>query len=79
MLILQDVLPQTAAPPGRAGRSRACSPLSSRPAWSALTGGLESPFTFSFPLIVGAGALLVAPRIALALAVLATAATSRPA
>jgi diguanylate cyclase (GGDEF)-like protein len=40
----------------------------------SLTGGLESPFTFIFPLIVGAGALLVAPRIALALAVLATAA-----
>ena len=40
----------------------------------ALTGGLSSPFIFAFPLIVGAGALLVAPRIALALAVLATAA-----
>jgi len=39
-----------------------------------LTGGFDSPFTFGFPLIVGAGALLVAPRIALALAVLATAA-----
>ena len=40
----------------------------------ALTGGFESPFTFAFPLIVGAGALLVAPRIALVLAILATAA-----
>jgi diguanylate cyclase (GGDEF)-like protein len=39
-----------------------------------LTGGFESPFTFTFPLIVGAGALLVAPRIALVLAILATAA-----
>jgi diguanylate cyclase (GGDEF)-like protein len=37
-----------------------------------LTGGLDSPFTFTFPLIVGAGALLVAPRIALGLALLAT-------
>jgi len=40
----------------------------------ALTGGFESPFTFTFPLIVGAGALLVAPRVALILATLATAA-----
>jgi diguanylate cyclase (GGDEF)-like protein len=39
-----------------------------------LTGRDQSPFFFTFPLIVGAGALLVAPRIALILAILATAA-----
>jgi diguanylate cyclase (GGDEF)-like protein len=40
----------------------------------AMTGGLASPFTFGFPLIVGAGALLVSARTAFALAILATAA-----
>ncbi len=72
MLILQDVLPRTAL-------RRAGGPLQGLLALVfttglvALTGGLQSPFTFGFPLIVGAGALLVAPRIALALAVLTTA------
>jgi diguanylate cyclase (GGDEF)-like protein len=72
MLILQDVVPRT--PVRRVG-----GPLQGLLALAfvtglvALTGGLQSPFTFGFPLIVGAGALLVAPRIALALAILTTA------
>lgn len=72
MLVLQDVVPRTAI-------RRLGGPLQGLLALAfvtglvALTGGLQSPFTFGFPLIVGAGALLVAPRIALALAVLTTA------
>jgi diguanylate cyclase (GGDEF)-like protein len=73
LLILQDVLPRT--PFKRAkGPLQAMLALVFASTLVALTGGLESPFTFTFPLIVGAGALLVAPRVALALAVLATAA-----
>jgi diguanylate cyclase (GGDEF)-like protein len=72
-LIVQDVLPRTAI-------RRLVGPLQGLLALAfvaglvLLTGGFGSPFTFGFPLIVGAGALLVAPRIALGLAVLATAA-----
>jgi diguanylate cyclase (GGDEF)-like protein len=73
LLILQDVLPRT--PLRRAkGPLQGLLALVFAASLVALTGGLESPFTFTFPLIVGAGALLVAPRVALALAVLATAA-----
>jgi diguanylate cyclase (GGDEF)-like protein len=73
LLILQDVLPRT--PFRRAkGPLQGILALVFASTLVALTGGLESPFTFTFPLIVGAGALLVAPRVALALAVLATAA-----
>ena len=73
LLILQDVLPRT--PLKRAkGPLQGVLALVFASSLVALTGGLESPFTFTFPLIVGAGALLVAPRVALALAVLATAA-----
>jgi diguanylate cyclase (GGDEF)-like protein len=73
MLILQDVVPRTPARSFK-GPLQGVLALAFAAALVALTGGLESPFTFIFPLIVGAGALLVAPRIALALAVLATAA-----
>ena len=38
----------------------------------ALTGGAASPFFFAFPLIVGGAALVVAPRITLALTLAAT-------
>jgi diguanylate cyclase (GGDEF)-like protein len=73
LLILQDVLPRT--PLKRAkGPLQGVLALAFAASLVALTGGLQSPFTFTFPLIVGAGALLVAPRVALALAVLATAA-----
>ncbi len=73
MLVLQDVVPRTVL-------RKISGPLQGLLAIGfvtglvAMTGGLTSPFTFGFPLIVGAGALLVAPRIALALAILATAA-----
>jgi len=59
MLVLQDVVPRTAI-------RRVSGPLQGLLALAfvtglvALTGGLQSPFTFGFPLIVGAGALLVA-------------------
>jgi diguanylate cyclase (GGDEF)-like protein len=73
LLVLQDVLPRTPLRQIR-GALQVGLALVFASVLVALTGGLESPFTFTFPLIVGAGALLVAPRIALALAVLATAA-----
>jgi diguanylate cyclase (GGDEF)-like protein len=72
MLVIQDMVPRTAV-------RRIGGPLQGLLALAfvsglvAMTGGLESPFTFGFPLIVGAGALLVAARTAFALAVLATA------
>ncbi len=73
LLLLQDVLPRT---PLRALRGPLQGVLALVFAGGIvyLTGGFESPFTFTFPLIVGAGALLVAPRVALILAILATAA-----
>lgn len=73
LLLIQDVLPRT---PIRAlrGPLQGVLALIFSGAIVYLTGGFESPFTFTFPLIVGAGALLVAPRIALILAILATAA-----
>jgi diguanylate cyclase (GGDEF)-like protein len=73
LLVLQDVLPRTALRNAR-GPLQGVLSLGFAGALVALTGGFESPFTFTFPLIVGAGALLVAPRIALILAILATAA-----
>jgi diguanylate cyclase (GGDEF)-like protein len=73
MLVLQDILPRTPLRRVR-GALQGVLALAFASGLVALTGGLESPFTFAFPLIVGAGALLVAPRIALALAILATAA-----
>jgi diguanylate cyclase (GGDEF)-like protein len=73
LLLLQDVLPRT--PLRRAqGPLQGVLALAFACGLVGLTGGLESPFTFIFPLIVGAGALLVTPRIALILATLATAA-----
>jgi diguanylate cyclase (GGDEF)-like protein len=70
-LLLQDVLPRTVVR-RLGGPLQAVVALAFVTGLVYLTGGFNSPFTFGFPLIVGAGALLVAPRIALALAVLAT-------
>lgn len=72
LLILQDVLPRTPLRRAR-GPLQGGLAIVFAGALVALTGGFESPFTFTFPLIVGAGALLVAPRIALVLAIMATA------
>ncbi len=72
LLILQDVLPRTPLRKAR-GPLQGILAIAFAAGLVALTGGLDSPFTFTFPLIVGAGALLVAPRIALILATLATA------
>ena len=73
LLLIQDVLPRT---PLRAlrGPLQGVLALAFSGAIVYLTDGFLSPFTFTFPLIVGAGALLVAPRMALILAILATAA-----
>jgi diguanylate cyclase (GGDEF)-like protein len=73
LLILQDVLPKTPLRNAR-GPLQGLLALAFGSILVWQTGGFESPFTFIFPLIVGAGALLVAPRIALILAILATAA-----
>jgi diguanylate cyclase (GGDEF)-like protein len=73
LLILQDVVPRTPIRNFR-GPLQGVLALAFAGGLVALTGGFESPFTFIFPLIVGAGALLVAPRVALILATLATAA-----
>ncbi|HJW21272.1 MAG TPA: GGDEF domain-containing protein, partial [Candidatus Limnocylindrales bacterium] len=73
LLILQDVLPRTPLRNIR-GPLQGLLALGFAGVLVWQTGGFESPFTFIFPLIVGAGALLVAPRIALVLAILATAA-----
>jgi diguanylate cyclase (GGDEF)-like protein len=73
LLIVQDVLPRTAVR-RIGGPLQGILALAFATGLVTLTGGFESPFTFTYPLIVGAGALLVAPRIALALAILATAA-----
>lgn len=73
LLILQDVLPRTSVR-RIGGPLQGILALAFATGLVVLTGGFDSPFTFTFPLIVGAGALLVAPRIALALALLATAA-----
>ena len=73
LLILQDVVPRTPLRSFR-GPLQGVLALAFAGGLVALTGGFESPFTFTFPLIVGAGALLVAPRVALILATLATAA-----
>ncbi|HYK96574.1 MAG TPA: GGDEF domain-containing protein [Candidatus Dormibacteraeota bacterium] len=72
LLILQDVLPRTPLRKAR-GPLQGVLAIAFAAGLVALTGGLDSPFTFTFPLIVGAGALLVAPRIALILATVATA------
>jgi diguanylate cyclase (GGDEF)-like protein len=72
MLVIQDMVPKSAV-------RRIGGPLQGVLALAfvtglvAMTGGLVSPFTFGFPLIVGAGALLVSARTAFALAILATA------
>jgi diguanylate cyclase (GGDEF)-like protein len=73
LLILQDVVPRTPLRNFR-GSLQGVLALVFAGGIVALTGGFLSPFTFTFPLIVGAGALLVAPRVALILATLATAA-----
>jgi diguanylate cyclase (GGDEF)-like protein len=72
-LVLQDVLPRTVIR-RLGGPLQGILALAFATGLVVLTGGFISPFTFGFPLIVGAGALLVAPRLALALAILATAA-----
>jgi len=73
LLVLQDIVPRTPIRKAR-GPLQGILALAFAGGLVAVTGGFESPFTFTFPLIVGAGALLVSPRMALILAVLATAA-----
>jgi len=73
MLLIQDIVPRTAVR-RIAGPLQGLLAIAFTTGLVVMTGGLDSPFTFGFPLIVGAGALLVAARTAFALAVLATAA-----
>ena len=73
MLVIQDIVPRSAVR-RIAGPLQALLALAFTTGLVVITGGLESPFTFGFPLIVGAGALLVSARTAFALAFLATAA-----
>ncbi|NJD29894.1 MAG: GGDEF domain-containing protein [Chloroflexi bacterium] len=73
LIVLQDVVPRTPIRELK-GPLLAFLIIGFAGVLVALTGGLQSPFAFAFPLIVGAGALMVAPRLALALAILATAA-----
>jgi diguanylate cyclase (GGDEF)-like protein len=72
MLVIQDMVPRTAVR-RMGGPLQGVLALAFVTGLVAMTGGLESPFTFGFPLIVGAGALLVSSRTAFALAILATA------
>jgi len=72
LLVIQDIVPRSAVS-RIAGPLQAVLALAFTTGLVVITGGLESPFTFGFPLIVGAGALLVAARTAFALAILATA------
>jgi diguanylate cyclase (GGDEF)-like protein len=66
MLVLQDILPATPLRVVR-GPLQAVLAIAFASFLLALTGGLNSPFTFTFPLIVGAGALLATPRVAVLL------------
>jgi diguanylate cyclase (GGDEF)-like protein len=70
MVVLHDILPATRLRTLR-GPLQAILAIGFAAALVALTGGLESPFTFTFPLIVGAGALLAAPRVAVILTLVA--------
>jgi diguanylate cyclase (GGDEF)-like protein len=70
MVVLHDILPATRLRTLR-GPLQAILAIAFAAALVALTGGLESPFTFTFPLIVGAGALLAAPRVAVILTLVA--------
>ena len=72
MVVLHDILPATRLRNLR-GPLQAILAIGFASALVAFTGGLESPFTFTFPLIVGAGALLAAPRVAVILTLVAAA------
>jgi diguanylate cyclase (GGDEF)-like protein len=73
MVVLQDIIPETRLRAAR-GPLQAVLAIAFASFLVALTGGLESPFTFTFPLLVGAGALLAAPRVAVILTLTAAAA-----
>jgi diguanylate cyclase (GGDEF)-like protein len=66
LVVLEDVLPMTRLRAAR-GPLQAILAIAFASVLVDLTGGLESPFTFTFPLIVGAGALVTAPRMAVLL------------
>lgn len=70
VLVIHDVLPSGALRPVRA-IVQAIVAVTFASLLVYLTGGFESPFFFTFPLVVGAAALLVAPLLALALAIFA--------
>jgi diguanylate cyclase (GGDEF)-like protein len=72
VLLIHDVLPSATLRPIRA-LVQALAALTFASLLVFLTGGYQSPFFFTFPLLVGGAALVVAPLAALGLAALATA------
>jgi diguanylate cyclase (GGDEF)-like protein len=72
-VVVQDILPMTRLR-AAGGPLQAVVAIAFSSGLIVLTGGLESPFTLTFPLIVGAGALLASPRAAVLLTLTAAAA-----
>ena len=72
-VVVQDILPLTRLR-AASGPLQAIIAIAFGSGLIVLTGGLESPFALTFPLIVGAGALLARPRAAVLLTLTAAAA-----
>jgi diguanylate cyclase (GGDEF)-like protein len=72
-VVVQDILPVTRLR-AASGPLQAVVAIAFGSGLIVLTGGLESPFALTFPLIVGAGALLARPRAAVLLTLTASAA-----
>jgi diguanylate cyclase (GGDEF)-like protein len=72
-IVVQDILPVTRLR-AASGPLQAIVAIAFGSGLIVLTGGLESPFALTFPLIVGAGALLARPRAAVLLTLTAAAA-----
>ena len=72
-VVVQDILPETRLR-AASGPLQAIVAIGFGAGLIVLTGGLESPFALTFPLIVGAGALLASPRAAVLLTLTAAAA-----
>lgn len=71
VLVVHDLLPEDALGPAKFALEGSVA-ITVATMLVALTGGVASPFFFTFPLIVGGAALVVAPPITITLAVIAT-------
>jgi diguanylate cyclase (GGDEF)-like protein len=71
VLVVHDLLPRDALGPAKFALEGSVA-ITVATMLVALTGGVASPFFFSFPLIVGGAALVVTPAITFALATIAT-------